>query len=156
MTDIEIKEKLNKALINGDSITFINLLEESILKVDSGDQDISILRDIIKLLPNSLSGLKIQGYEGDFPTFIEPVNLTPGVKIGDTVLLGPNVLIGKDCQLGDFCELSNTILFNGIKLGKHCKLNYCIVNNDVELPSEFEAKESLIYLKKGKLEIKNL
>ena len=76
------------------------------------------------------------------------------VKIGDTVLLGPNVLIGKDCQLGDFCELTNTILFNNIKLGKLSKLKWCIIDDGVELPENYQATSSFITIgEKGDLKI---
>ena len=103
-----------------------------------------------------MTGLTIEGYEGDYPTFIEPVYVAPGVKIGDTVLLGPNVFIDEGCELGDFTELSNVLLKKNVKTGKLTKLNNCIVEEEVELPREFKKSNCFIKSKGGELEIIDL
>ena len=141
---VEFENSINKALTNDDITQGLKIIKQFIQDEDIGKTKSLKIKDITKICGKYLSGLKIEGYEGDFPTFIEPVSLTPGVKIGDTVLLGPTVIIGKSCELGKFCELSNTILFDNIKLGKLCKLNWCIVDDNVTLPEKFNAKESFI------------
>ena len=105
----EFENSINKALTNRDITQGLEIIKQYI---KNGNID----KNIIKICGKFSSGLKIEGYEGDFPTFIEPVSLTPGVKIGDTVLIGPNVIIGKSCELGKFCELSNTILHDNVIL----------------------------------------
>ncbi|MFX1257537.1 MAG: hypothetical protein ACFFAN_06750 [Promethearchaeota archaeon] len=99
-----------------------------------------------------MTRLSIEGYEGDYPTFIEPMFLSPGVKIGDTVLLGPNLIIGENCEIGPFCDLSNVII-QKVVMGRQWKLNYCIVDENIDFPEKFQAKECLIIKnEKGDLE----
>jgi len=134
----EFENLIKKALTNGDITQGLKIVKQFV-------QSKSLkIKDITKICGKFLSGIKIEGYEGDFPTFIEPVSLTPGVKIGDTVLLGPTVIIGKSCELGAFVELSNTIVFDNVKLGKLCKLNWCVVDDNITLSEKFSAKESYI------------
>lgn len=141
MEDKEYQNVIKSALNTGKTNELLNIIKQSL---ENTSDEKFLLRDLIKKNAQFLTGLKIDNYLGDFPTFIEPVMLTPGVKIGDTVLLGPNVLIGKDCQLGAFCELTNTILLNNVKLGKLCKLKWCIIDENVVLPEKFSAKECFI------------
>ncbi|MFX1276213.1 MAG: hypothetical protein ACFFBP_04595 [Promethearchaeota archaeon] len=154
MLSSNIQNTLKKAIINGNSLMLVDLIRNFIKNNDEEKVNLTSIKEILKFIGNSLRGLTIEGYKGDFPTFIEPVFLTPGIEIGDTVLLGPNVLLGKECKLGDFCELSNTILFNGVSLGKYCKLKWCIVDQYLNLPQKFEAKEAYITKNaKGDIEI---
>ena len=140
----EFENSIKKALTNGDITQGLKIIKQFIQDQDIGENKSLKIKEITKICGKFLSGIKIEGYEGDFPTFIEPVSLTPGVKIGDTVLLGPTVIIGKSCELGKFCELSNTVLFDNVKLGKLCKLNWCIVDDNITLPEKFSAKECFI------------
>lgn len=156
MIDTKVKEKLENAINKGASEAIIETLK-NLIKPDDGETlKLSLMKETLQYLGSNLKGLTIEGYQGDFPTFIEPVCLTSGVEIGDTVLLGPNVIIDKKCQLGDFCELSYTILFKGVNLGKYCKLNWCIVDDNTNLPQNFEAKDAYISKNdKGEIEILN-
>jgi len=150
----EFQKTLKSALSSGDIAKGLEIIKQFMKNLSTSKPNI---KEIIKISGSFLSGLKIDGYEGDFPTFIEPVSLTPGVKIGDTVLLGPNVIIGESCELGKFCELSNTILHDNIILGKLCKLNWCIVDDNITLPENFTAKECFITKnEKDELDLINL
>jgi len=75
----------------------------------------------------------IDNFIGDFPTFIEPVNLKSNVEIGDDVLIGPNVYIGNDCKIGEYGEISNTIVFDNVELGENFKLENCIIAKNSKL-----------------------
>ena len=90
--------------------------------------DIKILKDLFLTAIRSLTN-QIDNYIGDYPTFIEPVFLEENVKIGDDVLLGPNVYIGKNCIIGDYVEISNSILFNNVKISENITLENCIIAN---------------------------
>ncbi len=140
----EFQKTLKNFLSSGDMAKGLDIIKQFMKDLNKNNSKSLNIKEIIKISGNIMSGLKIDGYEGDFPTFIEPVSLTPGVKIGDTVLIGPNVIIGKSCELGTFCELSNTILHDNIILGKLCKLNWCIVDDNITLPEKFDAKECFI------------
>jgi NDP-sugar pyrophosphorylase family protein len=85
--------------------------------------------DVQDLMKTFFAKLKnqIENYVGDYPTFIEPVYLEDNVKIGDDVLLGPNVYIGINSEIRDYVEISNTIIFDNVKVGKNFKLENCIV-----------------------------
>lgn len=80
-----------------------------------------------EILKNHVKGLKIENYIGDYPTFMEPVILGDNVKIGDDVLIGPKVYIGNDSEIEDYAEISNSIIFDNVKIGKNFKLDNCIV-----------------------------
>ena len=116
----------------------------SIISKAKSDGNTTPLRDLLKENNNKLKGLVIDGYIGDFPTFIEPVYLKPGIKIGDTVLLGPNAYINEGCDLGTFSELANVILSKNVKTGKLTKLSWCVVESDIILPEKFEADNCFI------------
>lgn len=138
------KDIIKKAIIDRNCSILIEAIKNSIKNDNKKKINLPIIKEILQFIGINLEGLCIEGYIGDFPTFIEPVFLNHGVKIGDTVLLGPNVLIDKECSLGDFCELSNTILFEGVSLEKYCKLNWCIVDQGLTLPQKFIAKKAFI------------
>lgn len=131
------------------SSSIIAEIEKSIEAAKGDPKQLVVLLEKIR----ELSGLTIEGYIGDYPTFIEPVYLKPGVKIGDTVLLGPNVYISKECVLGDFTELTNTILLENVRTGKYTKLKTCVVDSNITLPVNFKAQYSFITKKNDKLEI---
>ncbi|MFX1396609.1 MAG: hypothetical protein ACFFAS_06135 [Promethearchaeota archaeon] len=144
-----LQEQIIKELTDGNNGVAFSKIKKLIGKESS----IKLLKQIIKTNGRSLKGLVIDGYVGDFPTFIEPVVLTPGVKIGDTALLGPNVLIGDRCELGAFCEITNSILLENVNLGKHCKLDYCVVDSELILPDEYRASNCLLKLnEEGEIE----
>ncbi|MGQ4875345.1 MAG: sugar phosphate nucleotidyltransferase [Promethearchaeia archaeon] len=140
----EITAAIKSALKEGYKAFGINLIKENITEKNVGKYHIINLKDIIKMNARYLKGLKIEGYIGDYPTFIEPVRLQPGVEIGDTALLGPNVIVGKKCKLGAFSELANTIIFDNAILGRECNLNWCIVDENVRLPEKYSAKNKFI------------
>jgi NDP-sugar pyrophosphorylase family protein len=70
---------------------------------------------------------RVDNYIGDYPTFIEPVYLEDNIKIGDDVLLGPNVYVGANSEIPDYVEMSNTIIFDNVKIGENFRLENCIV-----------------------------
>lgn len=88
--------------------------------------------DINSIMQKFFSKLKnrVEKYIGDYPTFIEPVYLEDNVKIGDDVLLGPNVYIGANTIIQDYVEISNTIIFDNVKVGQNFKLENCVIAKD--------------------------
>ncbi len=89
-------------------------------------------RSLKHFLNNNITKNRIKEYIGDFPSIIEPVFIGDNVTIGDDVLLGPNVYIGDNSVIGDYDEISNSIIFNNVRLGEIFKLDYCIVDKDSE------------------------
>ncbi|MHA1931960.1 MAG: GlgC family sugar phosphate nucleotidyltransferase [Promethearchaeota archaeon] len=108
-----------------------------------------------KLLKEHITGLKIDNYIGDYPTFMEPVILGDKVKIGDDVLIGPKVYIGANSEIEDYAEISNCIIFDDVKIGKNFKLDNCVIlkgsklnfnnfsNQNCILRGKAESKEEL-------------
>ena len=98
-----------------------------------------------EILKNHIKGLKIENYIGDYPTFMEPVILGDKVKIGDDVLIGPKVYIGNDSVIEDYAEISNSIIFDNVKIGKNFKLDNCIIINDSKLNFDnFSSKNCIL------------
>ncbi|TXT61126.1 MAG: putative UDP-3-O-(3-hydroxymyristoyl)glucosamine N-acyltransferase [Promethearchaeota archaeon] len=128
------------------NLTKLEFINELYKLLDQGNYKTktSEFKTILTQMKSKLDGLTIADYQGDYPTFIEPVYLYPNISIGDTVLLGPNVFIDEDCKLGNFTELSNSILCKNVETQKLVKLNNCIVDKDIVLPSEFKAENCLV------------
>ena len=98
-----------------------------------------------EILKNHVKGLKIENYIGDYPTFMEPVILGNNVEIGDDVLIGPKVYIGSDSVIEDYTEISNSIIFDNVKIGKNFKLDNCIIVNDSKLNfNNFSSKNCIL------------
>lgn len=95
------------------------------------NSDLNKIPDLIRsFFKNNITHSKIDNFIGDYPTFIEPVYLERNVKIGDDVLLGPNVYIGSGSEIEDYVEISNTIIFEKVRIGKNFKLNNCIIGKE--------------------------
>jgi len=95
------------------------------------NSDLNKIPDLIRsFFKNNITHSKIDNFIGDYPTFIEPVYLERNVKIGDDVLLGPNVYIGSGSEIEDYVEISNTIIFKKVRIGKNFKLTNCIIGKE--------------------------
>ncbi len=98
------------------------------------DLNLSKIQELkTEILKNHLKGLRIESYIGDYPTFMEPVILGDTVKIGDDVLIGPRVYIGSNSEIEDYAEISNSIIFDTVMIGKNFKLDNCIIIKDTKL-----------------------
>lgn len=110
----------------------LELIEKYISNIEKIDT--SKVRELLSsFLTTHVKRNHIDNYIGDYPTFIEPVYLEDNVKIGSDVLLGPNVYIGKNSEIGDDVEISNSIVFDKVKIGKNFQLNNCIVAKNSSL-----------------------
>lgn len=127
----------------------IELLKELEQLLNEKDLDLSKIQELkTEILKNHVKGLKIENYIGDYPTFMEPVILGDKVKIGDDVLIGPRVFIGSNSEINDYAEISNTIIFDKVKIGNNFKLDNCIVVKDSILKFDnYSNKNSIL---KGK------
>lgn len=123
------------------------------IKQKINNQEIINFDLLTEFLSKNIIKNKIDEYIGDYPTFIEPVVLGKNVIIGDDVLLGPNVYIGDNCEIGDYNEISNSIIFDNVRIGEIFKLDFCIVAEN----SKFNFKNLDINhaLLKGNAESKN-
>ena len=88
--------------------------------------------------------IKKNSFRGKKPSLIKPLRFGNDVKIGDKLKLWPNVIIGDSSTVGDFSELSNTILFNKVNVGKFCRLHWCIIDDGISLPDNYWAKNCFI------------
>ena len=84
------------------------------------------------------------------------LNIKNDIKIGINVLLGPYATIGKSCIIGESSKISNTIINDRVKIGNFCELDWCIIDENVELPENLQSKECFITINNEKeLEIIN-
>jgi len=110
------------------------LLKQLEQLLNERDLDLLKIQELkTEILKNHVKGLKIENYIGDYPTFMEPVILGDKVKIGDDVLIGPKVYIGNDSEIEDYAEISNSIIFDNVKIGKNFKLDNCIIIKNSKL-----------------------
>jgi len=110
------------------------LLKELEQLINKEDLNLPKIQDLkTEILKNHIKGLRIEGYIGDYPTFMEPVILGDKIKIGDDVLIGPKVYIGSNSEIEDYAEISNSIIFDNVKIGKNFKLDNCIILKDSHL-----------------------
>ncbi|MHA2287255.1 MAG: hypothetical protein ACXABG_00585 [Promethearchaeota archaeon] len=105
----------------------LNKIEEILGNIENIDK--SDIKELMQKVFTKISS-RLENYEGDYPTFIEPVYLEDNVKIGDDVLLGPNVYIGANSEIQDYVEISNTIIFSNVKIGQNFKLENCVVGKN--------------------------
>ncbi|MHA1489451.1 MAG: sugar phosphate nucleotidyltransferase [Promethearchaeota archaeon] len=78
-------------------------------------------------------------------TFIKDV-----LKMNLRFLSAPNnIIIGKNCRIEKSSKLKNTLLFDNVVVGNQCKLNWCIVDNNVILQTKFRAKNCFITKKEN-------
>ena len=122
------------------------LLKQLEQLLNEKDLDLLKIQELkTEILKNHVKGLKIENYIGDYPTFMEPVILGDKVKIGDDVLIGPKVYIGNDSVIEDYAEISNSIIFDNVKIGKNFKLDNCIIINDSKLNFDnFSSKNCIL------------
>ncbi|MFX0106316.1 MAG: sugar phosphate nucleotidyltransferase [Candidatus Hodarchaeota archaeon] len=140
----EFQGAIKNAIISGDDVRGIRILDTQITKDNIGKFHLTKLKDIIDMNNKFLYGVNLEKFKGKAPEFFEPVKISFGVEIGSKVVLGPYVTIGKFCRIGDFCELADVIIFDNTKIGKACKLNWCIIDENVNLPDNFLAKDCFI------------
>lgn len=115
---IKMKEMLNK---------IEQLLSEEKIETKTIQE---LMTEFLKI---HVKGLKIDNYIGDYPTFMEPVILEDNVRIGDDVLIGPNIYVGNNSDIGDYVEISNSIIFDNVKIGKNFRLDNCIIAKGCKL-----------------------
>ncbi len=49
------------------------------------------------------------------------------------------VIIRKYSRIGNFCDLSDIIIFDNTIIDKSCKLNWCIIDENIKMPDNFNA-----------------
>jgi glucose-1-phosphate adenylyltransferase len=42
------------------------------------------------------------------------------------------------CRINSFSEVEESVLFEGVRIGRHARLKKCIVDKDVEIPAGVE------------------
>lgn len=140
----EFQDVLKNALVNDLNIRGLMVINSMITADNIGEFHLTSLQDIIKMNKKFLSGIKLMPFRGELPKLIEPLSIGNGNRFGDKIMIGPYVIIGNACKIGDFCELSNTILYDKVKIGKNCALEYCIIDEGVHLPDKYRAKDCFI------------
>ena len=147
----EFQDILRIALQNGEDIRGLRIVPQLITRENIGEFHLTSLRDIIIMNKKYLTKSKVKKSK-----FIEPLRLGSDVRIGDKSKLGPYLIIGNSSKIGDFSELSNTILFDKVSIGKYCILKWCIIDEGVSLPDKYYARNSFITQdNKNQLEIIN-
>jgi mannose-1-phosphate guanylyltransferase len=152
----EFQDVLKQALSNGMNIKGIRIIKPEVTIENVGAYHLSKLRDIIIMNKRFLKGINIYSLKGELQNLNGPVRIKSDSLIEDDIVLGPHVIINNNCKIGVSCELSNSIIYNDVTIGKLCKLDWCIIDENVHLPDNFQAKECFITLnKKKELEIIN-
>ena len=140
----EFQDVLKRAISNGMNVRGIRIVDPLITINNVGAFHLTNLKDILDMNKRFLSGVSIKKIEGKSHKIIEPVRIESNVIIGNDVLIGPYASIGKFCTIGKSCELTNVILYDNVVMGKTSKLNWCIIDENVELPENFHAEECFI------------
>ncbi|MFX0080984.1 MAG: sugar phosphate nucleotidyltransferase [Candidatus Hodarchaeota archaeon] len=140
----EFQDVLKNAIHRGMSIKGIRIIDQIITSKNIGKFHLTTLKDIIIMNKKFLSGLTLEEFKGNFPKFLEPVKIKSDIRFGDNVILGPYTIIGRSCEIGGDCTLSNVIVYDKVKIGKFCKLDWCIIDEGVTLSDNFQAKECFI------------
>lgn len=152
----EFQEVLKNALLNNLDIRGLRIVSPLITADNIGELHLTSLRDIIKMNKRFLNGIKTSSLREKTSKLIEPLRIGSGVNIGDKVKIGPYVIIGNSCIIRDSSELSNTIIYDKINIGKSCVLEWCIIDEGVSLPDNYCAKYCFITrASKNDLEITN-
>ncbi|MFW9866473.1 MAG: sugar phosphate nucleotidyltransferase [Candidatus Thorarchaeota archaeon] len=150
----EFQDVIKNAISVGHNIRGIKIIDSLITIQTIGKYHLTNLKDIIKMNSRFLYGLKVDKFKGNTPKCIEPVKIHSSTIIGDNVTLGPNVIIGKKCEIGNSCVLSNALLYNNVCIRNSNKLNWCIIDEKIDLPENFKGRECFITRnKKNDLEI---
>lgn len=140
----EFQDAIKAAISRGEDIRGIKIINKMITAEIVGKYHLTDLKDIIKMNNRFLTGLEINNIRGELPKMIEPVLIKADSRIGKNVSLGPYVIIGKSCNIGDLSDLSNAIILNQSTLGMNSKLEWCIIDENVNVPEDFKAKNCFI------------
>ncbi len=85
---------------------------------------------------------------GCYDTRLKPLSY----RSPKTLLEIAYVIIRKYCRIGDFCDLSDIIIFDNTIIGKSCKLNWCIIDENIKIPDKFNTTNCFI-IKNDKKEL---
>ncbi len=140
----EFQGAIKKAIEKGKNVRGIRIIKNPITSNNIGQYHLTNLEDIIKMNNRFLKGFNLRNYKGFDMKYIEPINIKEDTKIENNVLLGPYTTIGKSCSIGDSSKISNSIIYDMVIIGKFCELEWCIIDEDVELPESFRAKKCFI------------
>lgn len=152
----EFQSVLKKALLNDMNIRGLTIITPLITADNIGEYHLTSIKDIIKMNKRFLSGIKLMPFRGEQPMLIEPLSIGKGNRFGEKIKVGPYVVIGNACKIRDNCELSNTIIYDKVSIGKKCVLENCIVDESVNLFDNSRLKDCFITLNNKKdLEIIN-
>jgi NDP-sugar pyrophosphorylase family protein len=152
----EFQDVLKQSLSKGMNIKGIRIIKPEVTIENIGSFHLSNLRDIIIMNKRFLKGVNKYPLNGKLHKFIGPVRIKSNVLIEDNVLLGPYVIINNNCKIGASCELSNIIIYDNVIIGKSSKLDWCIIDENVHLPDNYQAKECFITINnKKEIEIIN-
>lgn len=137
----EFQDALKNAMLYNLNIRGIRIVSPLITADNIGKFHLTSLRDIIKMNKRFLTGLNLNPYEGKTPTYLEPLTFGNQNLFGNNVTLGPHVIISNSCSLGDFSQISNSILYDNVTVGKSCVLDWCIIDEGVTLPDNLKASD---------------
>jgi NDP-sugar pyrophosphorylase family protein len=140
----EFQDVLKRVISNGMNIRGIRIVDPLITINNVGAYHLTNLKDILDMNKRFLSGVSINKIEGKLHKIFGPVRIKSDVIIGNDVLIGPYAIIGKFCKIGNFCELTNVILYDNVIMGKFSKLDWCIIDENVELSENFHAEDCFI------------
>ncbi|MFX1532222.1 MAG: sugar phosphate nucleotidyltransferase [Promethearchaeota archaeon] len=145
----ELQDAIKKAIEKGKNIRGIRIIKNWITSNDIGKYHLTNLEDIIKMNNRFLKGFNLRNSKGINMKYVEPINIKEDTKIQNNALLGPYTTIGKSCIIGDSSKISNSIIYDMVIVGKFCELEWCIIDENVELPESFRAKKCFITRSNG-------
>ncbi|WIA08727.1 hypothetical protein OEZ86_011313 [Tetradesmus obliquus] len=99
--------------------------------------DVGQPKDYLKGLTLHLDSLNIHNPSAlhNAPGVVGNVLVAASAKIGADCKLGPDVSIGEGCVIGDGVRLSNCVVMKGVEVGKHSKVDKCIIGWDSKVGS---------------------
>jgi len=117
----ELQDAIKNSIKNQENVRGINIVKENITEENVGSYHLTNLKDIIKMNLRFIS---------------------PETKLKSKAF--SNVIIGKNCKIGYKSKLSNTVLFDNVIIGEWSSLNWCIVDENIELSEKFKESNSFI------------
>ncbi len=143
------------------------ILEPEVLDKIEPDRKVSMEDEIFpRLLDQGLYGYEFEGYWIDCgrPSSLFKAHRTlldvEGKKtlIGEGTSveteLGHHVSLGKDCALEEGCDVSNSIIFDGVMIGRNSTIENSILGYDVMVEEDVTISNSIIsdqlYIERGK------
>ncbi len=102
--------------------------------------NITDLKDYFNTCMSAIAEAGVQVPPDVLCTMIEPVRIGTGCTVSENALVGPGAIIGDGVTIGSLAEVSNAILQDSCRVGKHCLIDYAIITSGATVEDGTEIK----------------